>query len=371
MKTALITGITGQDGSYLTEFLLEKGYKVHGLVRRASTFNTSRIDHIIENREVDERFNWERGDLSDGNSIQRVLEKTRPDEIYHLAAQSHVKVSFENPIYTFDVVGTGSLRLFEAIKNMGLRSKVYNACSSEMFGAALPPQNEQTIFMPQSPYAVAKVASYYLAVNYRAAYGMDIYNGFLFNHESPRRGETFVTRKISRSVSRIAYGIEKKIELGNLDSKRDWGYAPEYVEAMWLMLQQDKPDDFVIATGESRTVREFVEQAFKHIGVEVQWTGTGLDEKAVVTRIISLACNSEIKINVGDVVVTVNPEFFRPTEVNYLLGDYKKANKVLGWRPKTTFKKLVEIMIGADLQKTEMILYGTRACKQEWRNFIM
>lgn len=369
-KTALITGVTGQDGSYLAELLIEKGYKVFGLVRRSSTFNTQRINHLIEFKGVDE-FDWDRGDLSDSDSLIRVLKDAKPDEVYHLGAQSHVKVSFEVPIYTFDIVGTGSLRLFEAIRTLGLNCKIYNACSSEMFGASPPPQNEETPFRPRSPYAVGKVASYQMAINYREAYGMPISNGILFNHESPRRGETFVTRKITRAVSRIAHGVQDKIALGNLDSKRDWGYAPEYVEAMWLMLQQDKPDDFVIATGKSSSVREFVEESFKYIGVKIGWKGEYLEEKGVVSEIADTKYKDNLRVKIGDIVVSLNAKYLRPTEVGGLLGDGSKAREILKWEPKTKFSDLVKIMMEADLKMTEMLLEGTRKNNEEWRQYIV
>lgn len=368
-KTALITGITGQDGSYLAEYLIKKGYKVCGIVRRSSTFNTQRIDRLIE-FEAD-RLDWERGDLSDSDSILRVLKKVNPDEVYHLGAQSHVKVSFEMPIYSFDVDATGSLKLFEAIRTLGLNCKIYNACSSEMFGASPPPQNESTAFRPRSPYAVAKVASYYMAVNYREAYGTPIYNGILFNHESPRRGETFVTRKITRAVARIANGVAEKVTLGNLDSKRDWGYAKEFVEAMWMMLQHGTAEDFVISTGESHSVREFTEEAFKHIGIKLGWRGKGLDEKGIVSEITDTDYAKNFKVKKGEAVVELNAKFMRPTEVDGLLGDFSKAKNVLGWEPKTKFGDLVKIMVNADLGTTKLLLEGTRKNNEEWRQYLV
>ncbi|KXG78332.1 GDP-mannose 4,6-dehydratase [Fervidicola ferrireducens] len=325
MKRALITGITGQDGSYLTEFLLNKGYEVHGIIRRASTFNTDRIDHIYRDpHDPQARLFLHYGDLTDGTGLRRILEKVQPDEVYNLAAQSHVKVSFEQPEYTADVVATGTLRLLEAlrdyIKVSGHKVRFYQAGSSEMFGASPPPQNEKTPFYPRSPYAVSKVAAYWYAVNYREAYGMFICNGILFNHESPRRGETFVTRKITRAATRIKLGLQDKLYLGNLDAKRDWGYAGDYVEAMWLMLQQDEPDDYVIATGESHSVREFLEEAFGLLGLD--WRQ----------------------------YVEIDPRYFRPTEVEHLLGDATKARQKLGWKPKVTFKELVKMMVEHDLE---------------------
>ena len=325
MKKALITGITGQDGSYLAEFLIGKGYEVHGIIRRASTFNTDRIDHLYRDpHDPEARIFLHYGDLTDGTGLRRILEKVQPDEVYNLGAQSHVKVSFEQPEYTADVVATGTLRLLEALRDYmkvsGKDVRIYQAGSSEMFGASPPPQNEKTPFYPRSPYAVAKVAAYWYAVNYREAYGMFICNGILFNHESPRRGETFVTRKITRAVGRIKMGLQDKLYLGNLEARRDWGYAGDYVEAMWLMLQQPEPDDYVIATGESHSVREFLEEAFSYAGLD--WRD----------------------------YVEIDPRYFRPTEVDYLLGDASKAREKLGWRPRVTFKELVRMMVDHDLE---------------------
>lgn len=325
MKKALITGITGQDGSYLAELLLQKGYEVHGIIRRASTFNTDRIDHLYKDpHDPEARLFLHYGDLTDGTGLRRILEKVQPDEVYNLGAQSHVKVSFEQPEYTADVVATGTLRLLEAlrdyIKVSGKEVRIYQAGSSEMFGASPPPQNEKTPFYPRSPYAAAKVAAYWYAVNYREAYGMFICNGILFNHESPRRGETFVTRKITRAVGRIKMGLQEKLYLGNLEAKRDWGYAGDYVEAMWLMLQQSEPDDYVVATGESHSVREFLEEAFGYVGLD--WRR----------------------------YVEVDPRYFRPTEVDHLQGDATKARAKLGWRPKVSFKELVRMMVDHDLE---------------------
>jgi GDPmannose 4,6-dehydratase len=325
MKRALITGITGQDGSYLTEFLLEKGYEVHGIIRRSSTFNTDRIDHLYHDPHVSgSRMFLHYGDLSDGSGLRRILERVRPDEIYNLGAQSHVKVSFDQPEYTADVDATGSLRLLETLRDYVGDTpgavRYYQAGSSEMFGASPPPQNERTPFYPRSPYAVSKVAAHWYAVNYREAYGMFIVNGILFNHESPRRGETFVTRKITRALGRIKTGLQDKLYLGNLDARRDWGYAGDFVEAMWLMLQQDAPDDYVVATGEAHSVREFLEEASIHAGLD--WRE----------------------------VVVVDPRYFRPTEVDHLLGDASKARRNLGWSPRVTFKALTRMMVEHDLE---------------------
>ncbi len=323
MKRALITGITGQDGSYLAELLLSKGYEVHGVIRRASTFNTGRIDHLYQDpHDFGSHFFLHYGDLADGTGLRRILEKVQPDEVYNLGAQSHVKVSFEQPEYTADIVALGTLRLIEAIRDFittsGKAVRVYQAGSSEMYGAAPPPQNEDTPFCPRSPYAVSKVAAHEYAVNYREAYGMFICNGILFNHESPRRGETFVTRKITRSLGRIEAGLEQKLYLGNLKAKRDWGYAGDYVEAMWRMLQQDQPDDYVIATGESYSVGEFLEEAFGMRGLN--WRE----------------------------YVEIDPRYFRPAEVDWLLGDAKKANEKLNWSPTVSFRKLIEMMVEHD-----------------------
>jgi len=325
VKKALITGITGQDGAYLTEFLLDKGYEVHGIVRRASTFNTDRLDHLYKDpHEEGVRFFLHYGDLSDGTGIHQILEKVQPDEIYNLGAQSHVKVSFEQPVYTADVVAKGALRLLEALRDYmqasGRQVKFYQAGSSEMYGSTAPPQSEDTPFHPRSPYSVSKVAAYWYGVNYRESYDMFIANGILFNHESPRRGETFVTRKITRALARIKLGLQKKLYLGNLDAKRDWGFAGDYVEAMWLMLQQDKPDDYVIATGEAYSVREFLQTAGEIL--ELDW----------------------------EQYVEIDPKYFRPAEVDFLLGDASKANKALNWYPKVSFKELVKMMVDHDLE---------------------
>lgn len=329
MKKALITGCTGQDGSYLTELLLEKGYEVHGLKRRASSFNTDRVDHIFRDfHETDNRFFLHYADLTDGSSLSALLHDLKPDEVYNLGAQSHVKVSFEVPEFTADVVATGTLRLLQAMRLTGVKSRFYQASSSEMFGSAPPPQSEATVFHPRSPYACAKVFGHNITVNYRESYGVHGSSGILFNHESPRRGETFVTRKITRAVAHIKHGVQKKLFLGNLDARRDWGYAPDYVRAMWMMLQQDTPDDYVIGTGEAHTVREFVEEAF---------AAADLDWKEYVE---------------------IDPRYFRPAEVDYLLADASKARKVLGWEPQVTFKKLVQIMVEADLKDLEALRKG-------------
>ncbi len=331
-KKALITGITGQDGSYLAELLLEKGYEVHGIVRRVSTFNTERIDHLYQNPEINGvRLFRHYGDLSDSTSLIKILYRIQPDEVYHLAAQSHVRVSFDVPEYTGDVTGLGTTRILESIRETGLKSKFYQASSSEMFGKVQAvPQNEETPFWPRSPYGAAKVYAYWMTVNYREAYGMFACNGILFNHESPRRGETFVTRKITRSVARIKAGLDDKITLGNLDARRDWGYAKEYVEAMWRMLQQETPEDFVIATGETHSVREFLEEAFGHVGLD--W------EK----------------------YVQMDKRYERPAEVDLLIGDPAKAREKLGWVPKVTFKELVSLMVDADIRKLDDELSGSR-----------
>ena len=339
-KKALITGITGQDGSYLAELLLEKGYEVHGIIRRASTFNTSRIDHLYTDPHINGvKLFLHYGDLSDGSNINRLLEKIRPDEIYHLGAQSHVRVSFDIPEYTGDVTGLGTLRILDAIRETGIKTKFYQASSSEMFGKALEiPIKETTPFYPRSPYGCAKVYAYWITKNYREAYGLFACNGTLFNHESPRRGETFVTRKITRGLARIKLGKDKKLYLGNLDAKRDWGYAKDYVYGMWLMLQQDKPDDYILATNETHTVREFVEMSAKHLGFDLVWKGKGVNEKG-------------IDKNTGKIIIKIDPKYFRPAEVDILLGDYSKAKKELGWEPKVKFKELVKLMTEADLKE--------------------
>lgn len=339
MKKALITGITGQDGSYLAELLLSKGYEVHGLVRRASTFNTGRLDHIYQDPHVEDRHLFlHYGDLTDSSNLYRLIEKIVPDEIYNLGAQSHVRVSFDMPEFTGDADGIGVTRLLEAIRETRLNTRFYQASSSEMFGKVQAiPQNEETDFYPRSPYGVAKVYAYWMTVNFRESYNLYACNGILFNHESPRRGETFVTRKITRGLSRIKAGKETMIYLGNLDAKRDWGFAKDYVEAMWLMLQQPEADDYVIATNETHTVREFVEEAGRHLGYDIHWRGEGLEEEGY----------DELT---GQVLVKIDPKYFRPAEVDLLIGDPAKALKKLGWKPTTTFKQLVELMVKADYQ---------------------
>ncbi len=347
-KLALITGITGQDGSYLAELLLSKGYEVHGIIRRASTFNTQRIDHIyVDPHDPGARLFLHYGDLSDPGVITDIIWNLRPDEIYHLGAQSHVKVSFDMPEYTGDITGLGTVRILEAIRRSGIKAKFYQASSSEMFGAAPPPQNEKTAFYPRSPYAAAKVYAYWITVNYREAYDIFGCNGILFNHESPRRGETFVTRKITRAVSNILAGNQKKLYLGNLNAKRDWGFAPEYVEMMWLMLQQEEPEDYVVGMGESHSVREFVEAAFSYAGIELEWVGEKEGERGIVKSIDSKW--SDV-LAVSQVVVEVDPRYYRPTDVEFLQADITKARKVLGWEPRTTFEELVKIMVDYDMK---------------------
>ena len=367
-KKALITGITGQDGSYLAELLLEKGYEVHGIIRRASTFNTERIDHLyVDPHEEDARLFLHYGDLAVSGRFNDLLYNVGPDEIYHLAAQSHVKVSFIMPEYTGDVTGLGTTRILEAIRKTGIKTRFYQASSSEMFGAAPPPQSEETPFAPQSPYAAAKVYAYWLARNYREGYGIFASNGILFNHESPRRGETFVTRKITRAAARIRYGLEKCLYLGNLDAKRDWGYAPDFVKAMWMILQHDEPGDFVAATGESHSVREFCEVAFAEAGIEIEWRGEGTGETGVI-RSIAAAEGAEngAAPKPGDVVVAIDPQYFRPTEVDYLWGDPSRAKEVLGWEPTVTFAELVKIMVKADIQA----LVEFRQCRDLVRKLV-
>ena len=338
MKKALITGITGQDGSYLAELLLEKGYEVHGLIRRSSTFNTDRIDHIYADpHDPKAKLFLHYGDITDSGQLTNLIYNIQPDEIYHLAAQSHVRVSFDMPEFTGDVTGIGTTRLLESIRRSGIKTRFYQASSSEMFGDAPPPQNEETPFRPRSPYSAAKVYAYWMVKNYREGYGMFAVNGILFNHESPRRGETFVTRKITRALARIKYGLQDKLYLGNLDAKRDWGYAPDFVEAMWLMLQQNEPDDYVIATGETHSVREFINLAFNHAGIEIEWVGVGLNEKGVVHSLTSSLAST---LNVGDVLIEIDSRYFRPLEVEFLQGDASKAKKKLKWEPKVRFKEL-------------------------------
>ena len=345
-KTALITGITGQDGSYLAEFLLDKGYEVHGLLRRSSSFNTGRIEHLyidelIEDMHKTRKLQLHYGDMTDSTNLISLIQKIKPDELYNLAAQSHVKVSFETPEYTANADGTGTLRILEAVKLLGLveKTRIYQASTSELFGKVQEvPQRETTPFYPMSPYGVAKLYGYWITKNYREAYHMFASNGILFNHESPRRGETFVTRKITLAAARIRQGKQKKLYLGNLDAKRDWGHAKDYVECMWLILQHDKPDDFVIATGEMHTVREFCTLAFAEAGINIEWQGEGIDEKG-------------IDKNSGNVLIEVDPNYFRPTEVEQLLGDPTKAKSLLSWDPtKTPFGELVKEMVAEDMK---------------------
>jgi len=342
MKKALITGITGQDGSYLAELLLEKGYEVHGIIRRASTFNTQRIDHIYqEPHEENIRLKLHYGDMTDSSNLSRLVEKINPDEIYNLAAQSHVGTSFEIPEYTTDVDAMGTLRLLDAIKEGEVECKFYQASTSELYGKVQEvPQTEKTPFYPRSPYAAAKLYAYWIVKNYREAYDLFAVNGILFNHESPRRGKRFVTRKITRAVARITKGKQDKIYLGNMNAKRDWGYAKDYVKMMWMMLQHDTPEDYVIATGETHTVREFVEAAFKHVDIDIEWQGEGVDEQG-------------IDKDTGKVLVEVDPKYFRPTEVDLLIGDPSKAKEELGWEPEFKFKELVQLMVQSDLEAIE------------------
>lgn len=343
-NTALVTGITGQDGAYLAEFLLDKGYTVHGIKRRASSFNTQRVDHLYTDpHEGKPRFMMHYGDITDSTNVIRLIQETQPNEIYHLAAQSHVQVSFESPEYTANADALGTLRLLEAIRILGMLDKVrfYNATTSELFGLVREvPQTEKTPFYPRSPYAVAKLYSYWITVNYREAYGIHASNGILFNHESPIRGETFVTRKITMAAARIKLGLQDKLFLGNMNAKRDWGYAKDYVEAMWLMLQQDEPEEFVIATGETHSVREFCDEAFREVGIQLEWQGSGIDEKG-------------IDRDTGRVLIKVDARYFRPTEVELLIGDASKAREKLGWKPRVTFHELVRMMAKADFEAAQ------------------
>jgi GDPmannose 4,6-dehydratase len=339
MKKALLTGITGQDGSYLTELLLDKGYEVHGIIRRSSSFNTERIDHLYQDpHEQSPRLILHYGDLTDASNISRIIEKVQPDEVYNLGAQSHVQVSFEQPEYTGNVDGLGTLRLLDAIRDSRLPVKFYQAGSSEMFGKVMEtPQKETTPFYPRSPYACAKVYAHWLTVNYRESYDLFACNGILFNHESPRRGGTFVTKKITNALANIVLGKQKTLYLGNLDAQRDWGYAKDYVEAMWLMLQQERPDDYVVATGETHSVREFVEYASSRVGMAIEWQGTGTDEKGIDTKS-------------GNVIVEIDKKYFRPAEVDLLLGDASKARQTLSWKPSVSFHELVDMMLEAEFE---------------------
>ncbi|WP_349346578.1 GDP-mannose 4,6-dehydratase [Priestia megaterium] len=349
MKTALITGVTGQDGSYLAEFLLEKGYEVHGLIRRSSSYNQERLEDLLTEEAAsallnNSNFHLHYGDVTDALNVTRIIGDIKPDEIYNLAAQSHVRVSFDMPGYTLDVDAKGTLNILEAVRILGLtdKTRVYQASTSELYGKVQEvPQKETTPFYPRSPYGVAKIYGFWITKNYRESYNMFAVNGILFNHESERRGETFVTRKITLAASRIAQGKQQKLTLGNLDSLRDWGYAKDYVECMWLILQHDKPEDFVIATGEMHSVREFVQLAFKHTGIEIEWSGEGLEEKGTNKA-------------TGEVIVEIDPKFFRPAEVDQLLGDPTKAKTLLKWNPtKTSFEELIRIMVEADMKKVE------------------
>lgn len=339
MKKALITGVTGQDGSYLAEFLLDKGYEVHGVYRRSSNENTQRINYLIKKLEgEDNNFFLHYGNMTDSNNLRAIVQKVMPDEIYNLAAQSHVGVSFEMPEYTSNVNGLGTLRLLDIIKEEGINAKLYQASTSELFGKVQEtPQKETTPFYPRSPYAVSKLYAYWIVRNYREAYGIFAVNGILFNHESPRRGENFVTRKITKAVARISKGKQEKLYLGNINTKRDWGYAKDYVEMMWLMLQQDEPEDYIIATGETHTVREFTTLAFKEVGIDLIWDGDGLNEKGIDRES-------------GKVLVEIDSDFFRPSEVNLLVGDISKSIEKLGWEPKVKFEELIKIMVKADLE---------------------
>ena len=368
-KTALITGITGQDGAYLAEFLLKKGYKVHGLKRRSSLFNTDRIDHLYQDPHLDNRnFTLHFGDLTDSTNLIRIIQETQPDEIYNLAAQSHVKVSFDTPEYTANADGIGTLRILEAVRLLGMieKTRIYQASTSELYGLVQAvPQSETTPFYPRSPYAVAKMYGYWITINYREAYKMYACNGILFNHESPVRGETFVTRKITRAVAKIALGLQDKLYLGNLSAQRDWGHAKDYVEAMWLILQQDTPEDFVIATGVTTTVRDFVRMAFAELGIEIEFSGKGELEKGVIIdideeRLSELNIDKSL-IKFGQTVVKVDPAYYRPTEVDLLIGDPTKANTKLGWTPKYDLQMLVTDMVQSDLhlmRKEEYLKQG-------------
>lgn len=350
MKKALITGITGQDGAYLADLLLSKGYEVHGIKRRSSLFNTHRIDHLYQDPHVDNRrLILHYGDLTDSTNIIRIIQEVRPDEIYNLGAMSHVKVSFDSPEYVANVDALGTLRILEAVRILGLEkvTRIYQASTSELYGLVQEtPQRETTPFYPRSPYAVAKMYGYWITVNYREAYNMFACNGILFNHESPNRGETFVTRKITRAAARIALGLQDCVFLGNLNSKRDWGHAQDYVKAMWLMLQQDKPEDFVIATGTTTEIRDFVRLAFKEVGIDLEFKGSGIEEVGFVTR-----CNNlEFQVEIGTEVIKVDPRYFRPTEVDLLLGDPTKSNEKLGWKPEHDLQSLVRDMMNSDIE---------------------
>jgi GDPmannose 4,6-dehydratase len=378
MKVALVTGITGQDGAYLAEFLLEKGYFVHGLKRRSSSFNTSRIDHLYQDpHENNQRLKLHYGDLTDSMNLTRIIQEIQPDEIYNLGAMSHVKVSFDMPEYTANVDGLGALRILESVRLLGLeqKTKVYQASTSELYGLVQEvPQSEKTPFYPRSPYAVAKIYGYWITINYREAYNMFACNGILFNHESPLRGETFVTRKITRGVAKIVLGMESSIFMGNLDAKRDWGHAKDYVEAMWLILQQDRPEDFVIATGVTTKVRDFITMSFAEVGYHIRFEGEGLEEIGILDTIddtiVSLVLEGqEIKSKIGDVLVRIDPRYFRPTEVDVLIGDPTKAHIKLGWKPKYSLSGLIEEMVASDIALFKKDLHslngGHKVYKQE------
>ena len=356
-KVAVITGITGQDGSYLAEFLLEKDYIVHGIKRRSSLFNTSRVDHIYQDPHVkDAHFKLHYGDLTDTSNLVRILQETQPDEIYNLAAQSHVAVSFESPEYTADVVGTGTLRLLEAIRILGLEKKTrfYQASTSELYGLVQEtPQKETTPFYPRSPYAVAKLYAYWIVVNYREAYGMYACNGILFNHESPRRGETFVTRKITRGLANISQGLEDCLYMGNIDALRDWGHAKDYVRMQWMMLQQDEPEDFVIATGKQYSVRQFIEMSANELGINIKWEGRGEDEIGSINLSSPILNTQQTALKAGDIIFRIDPRYFRPTEVETLLGDPTKAKEKLGWIPEITLQETCKEMVNFDLEQAK------------------
>jgi len=361
-KIALITGATGQDGAYLSEFLLQKGYIVHGVKRRASSFNTDRIDHLYQDpHEEQVRFFLHYGDLTDSTNLIRIIQDVQPDEIYNLGAQSHVQVSFETPEYTANSDALGTLRILEAIRILSMERSVrfYQASTSELYGLVQEvPQTETTPFYPRSPYAAAKLYAYWITVNYRESYGIHASNGILFNHESPLRGETFVTRKITRGVARIVLGLQQRLYLGNISAQRDWGFAGDYVDAMWRIVQAESPDDYVIATGEMHSVREFVAAAFRRVGVEIEWRGTGVDEIAVVTSVVGSSAAAEAGVlSPGALVVVIDPRYFRPTEVEQLLGDPEKARSALGWKPEVTFEDLVAMMVDSDLEQQKRQLY--------------
>lgn len=375
MKKALITGITGQDGAYLSELLLEKGYEVHGIKRRSSLFNTGRVDHLYQDpHEKDLRFILHYGDLTDSTNIIRIIQEVQPDEIYNLGAMSHVQVSFDAPEYAADVDGVGTLRVLEAVRILGLtkKTKIYQASTSELYGLVQEvPQSETTPFYPRSPYAVAKLYGFWIIVNYREAYDMFACNGILFNHESPLRGETFVTRKITRAAAKVSLGLQDKLFLGNMDAKRDWGHAKDYVEAMWLMLQQDKPEDFVIATGVTTTVRDFVKMSFREIGIELVFEGTGVDEKGIIDAIdyAKIPSNLGFRLSEGHELVGVDPRYFRPTEVELLIGDPTKAKEKMGWAPKYDLQILCSEMVQADVElfrKDQLLKVAGFSIKNEY-----